>query len=55
MDLLIHQFVDLSYSPRVTKKKRSGLDHKQEYAKEVLTMGLFYMEFQDAIREGDGL
>ena len=25
-----------------------------EYAKEVLSLGLMYMEFQDAIREGDG-
>ena len=54
-DLLVHQFVDLSYTPRKTQKKRTGLDHKQEYAKEVLTLGLFYMEFQDAIREGDGI
>ena len=33
---------------------KADLDHKQEYDKEVLTMGLFYMEFQDTIREGDG-
>lgn len=35
-------------------KKRHNHDYIQEYAKEVLTMGLFYFEFQDAIREGDG-
>ena len=29
-------------------------DHVQEYAREVLTLGLLYMEFVDAIREGDG-
>ena len=50
-DLVVHQFVDISYG---TSHKTAHLDHKQEYAKEVMTMGLFYLEFQDAIREGDG-
>ena len=50
-DLLVHQFFDISYR---TSYKAAHLDHKQEYAKEVMTMGLFYLEFQDAIREGDG-
>ena len=29
-------------------------DHVCEYACNVLTLGLIYMEFCDAIREGDG-
>ena len=32
----------------------NGVDYVCEYAKEVLTHGLLYMEYQDAIREGDG-
>lgn len=31
-----------------------GEIHVLLYAREVLTLGLFYMEFHDAIREGDG-
>lgn len=30
------------------------MDHVQLYASDVITMGLLYMEFSDAIREGDG-
>ena len=29
-------------------------DHVLEYAREVLTLELLYMEFVDAVREGDG-
>jgi L1 cell adhesion molecule like protein len=29
-------------------------DHVLEYAKETLSLGLLYLEFKDAIREGDG-
>lgn len=29
-------------------------DYVNEYAKEVLSIGLLYLEYQDAIREGDG-
>ena len=31
-------------------------DHVHEYAKEIISLGMLYMEFQDAIRsrEGDG-
>lgn len=31
------------------RQNKADLDHKQEYDKEVLTMGLCYMQFQDAI------
>ena len=49
------KFVDIEYSPKRNKQRKKILDHVQEYAKEVLSLGLFYLEFQDAIREGDGL
>ena len=35
--------------------KSSKLDHKYEYAQEVLSLGLFYMEYMDAVHEADGL
>lgn len=36
------------------RKDQDTKDHVCEYAQDVLTMGLMYMEFVDAIREGDG-
>ena len=33
----------------------SGGDKVQEYSKNLLSIGTFYLEYQDAIREGDGL
>ncbi len=51
---VMSQFVDLSYPPK-HQGHTSPTDHVQEYAKEALTLGLFQMEFHDAIREGDGL
>lgn len=48
--VIVEEYVKLSYPTCLPKKP----DHIKEYAKDVLTMGLFYMEFQDAIREGDG-
>ena len=36
------------------QEDRTEKDYVQEYAREVLTLGLLYMEFADAIREGDG-
>ena len=50
VSVIVEEFINLSYPARKPKK----CDHVQEYAKEILTMGLFYMNFQDAIREGDG-
>ncbi len=50
--VILSQFTDFSYPPKPAK--HSPDDHVQEYAKEVLTMGLFYLEYHDAIREGDG-
>ena len=36
------------------EEDRTEKDYVQEYAREVLTLGLLYMEFADAIREGNG-
>lgn len=33
----------------------TNFNHIQAYAREIFTMGLFYMEYIDAIHEGDGL
>ena len=47
---LLESLVDISYPP-ASKKKR---DHVYAYGKEVISLGLLYMEFCDGIREGDG-
>lgn len=53
---LLNHFVDLSFAIASTSTvDGTKYDHIQEYAKEVLSMGLLLMEFADAIREGDGL
>ncbi len=51
---VMSQFVDLSYPPE-PRNDASPIVHVQEYAKEALTLGLFHLEFHDAVREGDGL
>ena len=51
VSVIVDEYVHLSYPSH----KPQNPDHVQEYTKDMLTMGLFYMEFQDAIREGDGL
>lgn len=48
---VVEKFVDLTW---VEKESVDTDDHVQAYACEVLTLGLIYMEFKDAIREGDG-
>ena len=50
---LLNKFVDISF-PTTPPKPRNTTDHIQEYAREVLSMGLLLMEFVDSIREGDG-
>ena len=53
---LFNRFFDLSFTmnPQSKPDKTVKHDHVQEYAKEVLSMGLLLMEFVDSIREGDG-
>ena len=49
--LVIDNFVSFSYNanPPIIK------DQVHKYAREVMSLGLFYFEFVDAVREGDGL
>lgn len=47
---IIEQFVDINYPSSTSKDD----DHVCAYAKEVLSLGLLFVEFKDAIREGDG-
>lgn len=61
---VVDRFVDVSLlsceltensSASTQKGSTSGDDNVMEYAREVLSTGLLYMEFADGIREGDGL
>lgn len=55
---ILQSFLDLSSfcntTARNIKSNEADIDHAFEYAEEVISLGLFYMEFQDSIREGDG-
>lgn len=56
---LVDKYVDLSMEKAEntsdsSAREVSGHDGVVEYASEVLTLGLLLMEFNDAIREGDG-
>lgn len=52
---IIEEFVDFNFTG-VTAKRHAGKtgDGIEVYAKDVLSMGLFYWEYSDSIREGDG-
>ena len=45
-----NKYVDLSRN-----NFEDSADSVQEYAGDVLSLGLFYLEFCDAIKDGDGL
>ena len=56
---IVEEYVDIQY-PVIREKKSSAKkeveeDRVKEYGKEVLTLGCFYLEYRDAIREGDGV
>uniref|UniRef100_A0A1X7U075 Uncharacterized protein n=1 Tax=Amphimedon queenslandica TaxID=400682 RepID=A0A1X7U075_AMPQE len=55
--IVVNAFLDLSLpSSTICMSSQSDTvkpDLTLEYAKELLSLGLLYMEFQDAIREGD--
>ena len=51
---IISKFVDLSCFSIDHLEERNTGDHIHEYAKEIISLGVLYMEFQDGIREGDG-
>ena len=48
---VVDSFIDFSYQKAVLKPET---DQVADYAKQVLSLGCFYLEFCDAIREGDG-
>ena len=50
--VIVNEYVDLSMFHH---KEKLPSDRIHGYAKELLTLGLFYLECSDAIREGDGL
>ena len=47
---IIEQFVDINYPSSAGKDD----NRVRAYAREVLSLGLLFMEFKDAIQEGDG-
>ena len=53
-NIVVDKYVDFSMEDDERSEENSESDHVYEYASEVLTLGLLYMEFIDAIREGDG-
>lgn len=52
VEQVLDKFVNLSYGNESAQPVES--DRVQAYACDVLTLGLLYMEFTDAIKEGDG-
>lgn len=53
---LVNELVDLSPTFQVKKEQpKPDEDHVFEYARELVSLGLLYMNYRDAIREGDGL
>ena len=52
IDQIMSKFVDFSYNSHDTTVRNKDL--VTEYAKQLLSLGLFYLEYRDSIREGDG-
>ena len=50
--VMVNKYIDLSM---FQEEEKQPIDRVQGYAKELLTLGLFYLEYSDAIQEGDGL
>ena len=53
VDTVMEKYVKFSMTEG-EEEDDGGRDGVCEYAQEVLSLGLLYMEFNDAIREGDG-
>ena len=53
---IVEENVDLSlnFLPDTGVSREMGADNVYNYACEVLSLGLLYLEYRDAIREGDG-
>ena len=52
---MVKKNVNLPTKPTAVKPKNTIKDGVNAYAQEVLTLTLIWAEFEDAIREGDGL
>lgn len=50
---IVNKFVDFSY-PAISSDSRAANDGVLNYAKQIMSLGLFYSEYADAIKEGDG-
>ena len=50
--VMVNKYIDPSM---FQEEEKQPIDRVQGYAKELLTLGLFYLEYSDAIQEGDGL
>ena len=48
---IVDKYIDFSYNRR---DKTKTTDQVQEYATQILSLGCFYSEYSDAIKEGDG-
>ena len=52
-ELVLNNYCTISFNSQVDNDELA-VDQVQLYASDVLTLGLLYTEFSDAIREGDG-
>ena len=50
---VIDQYVCLTILSK--PQTHQNTDHVQEYMKEVMTLGILYLNYKDSVREGDGL
>ena len=50
---IFDNYIDISFHKTLTDDPKSA-DQVHIYAKRILSLGCFYMEYSDAIREGDG-
>ena len=54
-ELLLNHLVSFDFEwPPSKEQSLPNCDHKFQHSKEVVSLGLFYMEFVDAVREADG-
>lgn len=52
--MILDNYCTIAFNGEQLDNDELSMDQVQLYASEVLTLGLLYMEFSDAIREGDG-
>ena len=48
---IVDKFIDFSYN---RSDKSTSNDLVQEYAIQILSLGFFYLEFSNSVKEGDG-